>query len=485
MPRNASPNSTVSADRVFGAEFSNPSRSQPSRRPQGLDFDELMELTNSSSSPSEPLSTPANSFISTKEALPRADVVVAGALAVDFSCDYAPFTTATSQTDPLPHTSNPAVITQTLGGVAHNIAKAVHLLGTPVRLHSAVGDDLSGRAALAQLREEGMSVSGIETLPAPSRTAQYVAVNNANKDLTLAMADMSILETIPKDTVSELASSLFLEKPLFPRDEAIQEVFVADANWSSEALHNLLGAVCYPATTATTIFEPVSTAKALRIFPPKHFPSIARSVFPQRLADIITPNNHELIALHDFALSSSYFELLEWFKVIDALGIPSSGLRVPLAVAVGSELVDEGIPQMAIKLLPFLPTILTKLGSRGVLMVKLLRAGAPELQDDSERQYVLARNMSADSNSAPSGDVDVRRQVGGLYVRLFPVDKVLRAEEVVSVNGIGDTFCGALASGLSKGRRVQDVVAFAQRAAGLSLQSRESVSPALRGLQWS
>jgi pseudouridine-5'-phosphate glycosidase/pseudouridine kinase len=420
--------------------------------------------------------------MSTDEALSKADVVVAGALAVDFSCDYAPFTTSTSQTDPLPHTSNPAVITQTLGGVAHNIAKTVHLLGTPVRLHSAVGDDLSGRAALAQLRAEGMSVSGIKTLPAPSRTAQYIAVNNANKDLALAMADMSILEKVSKDTVSELASSLFLEQDLW--NETRPRVFVADANWSPEALHNLLGAVCYPAKTATTIFEPVSTAKALRIFPPKHFPSIARSIFPQRLADITTPNNHELIALHDFALSSSYFELPEWFKVIDALGIPSSGLRVPLAVAVGSELVDQGIPQMAIKLLPFLPTILTKLGPQGVLMVKLLRTGAPELQNDSERQYVLARNMSADSTSAPTGETDVGSQVGGLYVRLFPVEKVLRAEEVVSVNGIGDTFCGALASGLSKGRRVQDVVAFAQRAAGLSLQSRESVSPALKGLRW-
>ena len=58
-----------------------------------------------------------------------------------------------------------------------------------MQLHSVVGNDLSGRAALGQLEAEGMSTGGIEVLPHPSRTAQYVAINNINKDLTLAMAD--------------------------------------------------------------------------------------------------------------------------------------------------------------------------------------------------------------------------------------------------------------------------------------------------------
>jgi pseudouridine-5'-phosphate glycosidase/pseudouridine kinase len=327
-----------------------------------------------------------------------------------------------------------------------------------VRLHSAVGDDLSGRAALAQLRDEGMEVSGIETLPVPSRTAQYVAVNNANKDLSLAMADMSILETLPEATVQKLASGLF--------GEGRPKVFVADANWSPDALHTLLGAARN--AQSTTIFEPVSTAKALRIFLAPL--SSSASVFPHPLADIITPNNHELVALHDYALGEALFETAGWFAVIDALGIPSTGLRVPLAITVGGELVDQGIPQQAIKLLPFFPTILTKLGPRGVLMTKLLTSDAPELHDESERQFVLSRNMSAG------------KEIGGLYIRFFPVEKVLKSEEVISVNGIGDTFCGALASRLAKGERVQDVVGFAQRAAGESLKSRESVSPRLRGM---
>ncbi|KAI4671455.1 uncharacterized protein J4E88_009120 [Alternaria novae-zelandiae] len=382
---------------------------------------------------------------------------------------------AQGQTEPLPHTSNPAVITQTLGGVAHNIAKASHLLGSFVHLHSAVGDDLSGRAALSQLQSEGMPTTGIETLPAPSRTAQYVAINNTNKDLALAMADMSILETIPIETIQELATSIFTTTS--PRPKA----FVTDANWSSPALHTWLQAARHPDTT--TIFEPVSTAKSLRIFPSTSSTTATQSIYPTPLVDIITPNTYELTALHDYAAQSTLFESPEWFGVIDALGIPNGGLRVPLAVTVGSELVDQGIPQQTIKLLPFFPTILTKLGSKGVLMTKLLANDAEELYDERERGYVLARNMSASAGSAGGDGKEKGKGVGGLYIRLFPVEKVLQPNEVVSVNGIGDTFCGAVAHGLGRGMRVKDVVGFAQRAAGESLRSREAVGEGLRGLR--
>lgn len=311
-----------------------------------------------------------------------------------------------------------------------------------------------------------MLVNGIETLPAPARTAQYVAINNANKDLALAMADMSILENVPDDVINGLA--LTVSNASSPQPS----VFIADANWSSTALHTWLQAARHPSTT--TIFEPVSTAKALRVFPPTSSSSKTTPfVFPRPLADIITPNTYELTAIHDYALSSSLFDSPEWFAVIDALGIPSTGLRVPLAYMTNSDLVDQGVPQQAIKLLPFFPTILTKLGPQGVLLTKLLSSNAEELHNDEERKYVLARNMTGNDNAG----------VGGLYVRLFPPERVLPAEEVVSVNGIGDTFCGALAVGLAGAKKVQNVVDFAQKAAGLSLRSRESVSPELKGLR--
>jgi pseudouridine-5'-phosphate glycosidase/pseudouridine kinase len=305
-----------------------------------------------------------------------------------------------------------------------------------------------------------MATRGISILPAPARTAQYVAVNNAHKDLALAMADMSILETIPQATVSELVSQVMQSSPT---------VFVADGNWSSENLYIWLQAARHASTT--TIFEPVSTAKAIRIYPTDTQALFAQSLAERPLADIITPNNHELVALHDSAHQASYFEHPAWFSVIDALGIPPSGLRVPLAIATSSDIVDQGIPQQAIKLLPFFPTILTKLGPQGVLMVKLLEASAPELHDDAQRQFVLARNMTG------------HEKIGGLYVRLFPPEVVLSPEDIVSVNGIGDTFCGVLAVGLAAGNKVQNIIDFAQRAASLSLRSSESVSPELKTLK--
>ena len=112
-------------------------------------------------------------------------------------------------------------------------------------------------------------------------------------------------------------------------------------------------------------------------------------------------------------------------------------------------------------------------------MTKLLPSNAQELYDDAERPYILARNANAGDDALQGGPPGV----GGLYVRLFPPERVLAPEEVVSVNGIGDTFCGAVAVGIARGKRVQDVVGFAQRAAGLSLRSKESVSAELRGLR--
>jgi pseudouridine-5'-phosphate glycosidase/pseudouridine kinase len=305
-----------------------------------------------------------------------------------------------------------------------------------------------------------MSTDGIEVLSQPCRTAQYVAINNTNKDLALAMADMKILETVPSPTKTRMLHKISASPP---------KLLVLDANFDSDTLHEYL-IIGRSSPTTTTIFEPVSTAKALRIFPSKPDHNTSHP-FPHLIADIITPNELELTALHNHAYSLGLFDHPIWFATIDALGIPPSGLRVPLAITTTPAIVDAGIPQQAIKLLPFFPTILTKLGPQGVLLTRILKADDPVLTSADESQYVLSRCKTGD------------HKIGGLYVRLFPTDKILRDEEVVSVNGIGDTFLGALAAGLVQGRRIQDVIPFAQKAATLSLRSKESVSPELKSLK--
>lgn len=102
-----------------------------------------------------------------------ADVLVAGSLAIDLSCDYSPFGSELAQVAPVPHTSNPAIIGQSLGGVGHNVAVAASYVGSDVIFCSVVADDLSGRAALASLTKEGLTNTGIQVLPQRQEHGQH------------------------------------------------------------------------------------------------------------------------------------------------------------------------------------------------------------------------------------------------------------------------------------------------------------------------
>lgn len=407
---------------------------------------------------------------------PKVDILVAGALAVDYACNFSPIPGTSSSGSPSLETSNPAMISQTLGGVAHNIAKAAHLLGASVQLCSIVGDDLPGRTTIQQLESEGMTTSGIATLSddKDARTAQYVAINDTNKDLVLAMADMSILERNPSALKDRWTAQINQAQPKW---------VIVDANWDPDMLSFWFSAA--KATGARTAFEPVSTAKSTRLFtlPPSttkisSFSNIKEasdslSVFPHSTIDIATPNALELASMHAAARASGLFDRRDWWATIDSMGIPSSGARTRFERITTPDLTDLGVPQQSIQLLPFLPCILTKLGKDGVLLCMLLHKDDPRLQCRESEKHIIARSKFEDPESA----------VGGVYLRLFRPEEVLGSEEVVSVNGVGDTFLGALAARLARGdERVEDVVGFAQRAAVLSLQSVEAVSPELSRL---
>ena len=67
-------------------------------------------------------------------------------------------------------------------------------------------------------------------------------------------------------------------------------------------------------------------------------------------------------------------------------------------------------------------------------------------------------------------------------MRHFPAVEVV--EDVVSVNGVGDTFLGVLVAGLAKGLTLDErLIETAQRGAVMTLRSKESVSPTLGLLQ--
>ncbi|KAI9880014.1 MAG: hypothetical protein M1830_005933 [Pleopsidium flavum] len=390
------------------------------------------------------------------------DILVAGSLAVDFSCDYTPLRSSTGHAPQL-STSNPAAISQTTGGVGYNIAVAAQQMRASVRLCSVVADDLCGRAALATMNERGMQTGGITILAkdVDARTAQYIAVNDAKKDLMLAMADMRILE---------ISADLFLER-LKPQIQDCKPTWlVVDANWEHDTLKSWI--IAAKASKAKVALEPVSAAKAARIFTrTPNLEEVLRAT-PGHTIDIATPNSIELAAMHTAAREADLFERLDWWKIIDSMGMPPTGSRHKLVAATNNELVDQGVPQQSIQLLPFIPCILTKLGPGGVLMTQLLRPGDERLTSTASAPYILSR--SHDGNSV----------VGGIYMRLFPPAEIVPNEEVVSVNGVGDTFLGIIVAGLATGRvDIEELVNIAQRGSIRTLRSKEAVSPDLAMLR--
>ncbi|CAK4025250.1 hypothetical protein DOTSEDRAFT_54669 [Lecanosticta acicola] len=395
-----------------------------------------------------------------------ADVFVAGSLAVDLACDYEP-RSGTALSSPELHTSNPAQIAQSLGGVGSNVARAAHLMGASVRLCSAVGADLTGKAALEALTAAQMSISGIKVMSedSESRTSQYVAFNDKNKDLVLAMADMSILE---QASISSAFTDFWLPQLTQFRPSHL----VVDGNWPPDLLARWLEAG--KAIDAHVSFEPVSNVKSTGLFslPRDH----RLGVFPNPSIHLATPNSHELAAMYTAAREKDFFDRKDWWECINSFGIPDTGARVQLCLSTSSELVDQGIPQQSLQLLPFIPSICTKLGSQGVLLTQIIPAGDERLTNGDYAPYILSRNMSAETAD----------RIGGVYMRLFPRVEEIPSEAIVSVNGVGDTFIGTLIAGLSKrgkAARVEDLVDLAQRAAVLSLKSKGSVSPGLGTLR--
>ncbi|KAJ9488064.1 hypothetical protein VN97_g5247 [Penicillium thymicola] len=420
----------------------------------------------------EDIPKPASTEAPTTPTL-KADVVVAGSLAIDLSCDYTPFGDEPTQIAPVPHTSNPAIIGQSLGGVGHNVAVAANYVGSNVLFCSVVADDLSGRAALSTLEKEGLSTAGIQVLPAtPStRTAQYIAINDIKKDLLVAMADMGIVE-LPE---SQLDFDGFWE-PLLERTKP--NWVVVDANWRPEVMAKWSAVARKHG--ARVAFEPVSTAKSRRLFGSGANSTGAtigpNQTVPDNAISLACPNRLELAAMYTAARESSLFESAGWWHIINTMNMSPAGSRERLIAITSLSLVEEGLPQQTVQLLPFIPCIVTKLGGAGALLTQLLPPGDPRLTDPESAPYILSR-------ASPASDVPF----GGVYMRLFSPAAIIGADDIVSVNAAGDTLLGVVVAGLARDSsvRIEGVIHIAQEASRKTLASAGGVSKELvelRGL---
>ena len=407
--------------------------------------------------PPNTLAYPAQNRVSSNESV---KVVVAGSLAIDLSCDFVPLGSAAVSSQPQTHTSNPASISQSLGGVGQNVATTLHYLKASVRLCSSVANDIAGIAAIRMLAQRGLQTAGIQTMGAGSHTAQYIAVNDAQKNLVLAMADMNILEDVHGEFDDLWKPHLDACKPRW---------LVIDANWDSITLSKWFNAA--KAAGAKIVYEPVSVTKSKRIFSSPR--NAGLRVVPNHSINLSTPNASELSSMYDAASAAGLFDGEDWWRAIDAIGLSSSGSRGKLVSLTTAALVDQGVPQQSISLLPFIPCILITLGEHGVLMTQLLQPDDDRLTSPASAPYILSRSM------------DESGIIGGVYMRLFPPVERVYGDEIVSVNGVGDTFLGVLIAGLSKEKpkEIADLIDIAQKGSVMSLKSKETVSPQVATLE--
>lgn len=146
--------------------------------------------------------------------------------------------------------SNPGSVRMTPGGVGRNIAHNLSLLGLPVSLVAALGDDLIGRALSEACLALGLDLSHARILPG-AHSSTYLFVTGADGDMAVAISDMDVCEAL---TPEYLEAQL----PWLQRFRAV----VLDANLTEESL-DLLCRACRAPLYADT----VSAAKAPRLLP--------------------------------------------------------------------------------------------------------------------------------------------------------------------------------------------------------------------------
>ena len=172
------------------------------------------------------------------------------------------------------------------------------------------------------------------------------------------------------------------------------------------------------------MFEPTSAAKSTKIF---SSPSVL-GLFPNHSINIITPNTYELKAMYTAAQDSGFFDSQEWWTVLDSFKITSlfrqgaashyADVDVEILLKDMPYIMDTGSIQHAIRLLPYIPNILIKMGHRGVLSVRL----APKESDCATKE----------------GDTVKKLRLPGIHadvcVQHYPT---IKADKVVSVTGAG------------------------------------------------
>jgi pseudouridylate synthase / pseudouridine kinase len=165
---------------------------------------------------------PDNAAPSNTPAEAHADILVIGSMAVDLTCTLPNVSSDSLQL----HTSHPAKIHTSAGGVAHNVALAAsYASSNSVRLVTALGSDPEGAWLREYAQNAGLDVGFIS---GGTGTARYVAIHDKQGELVTAAADMRIIERLHD---SDLQREIHRAKPKW---------MAIDGNLSSSSIKTIL-----------------------------------------------------------------------------------------------------------------------------------------------------------------------------------------------------------------------------------------------------
>jgi pseudouridylate synthase / pseudouridine kinase len=229
--------------------------------------------------------------------------------------------------------------------------------------------------------------------------------------------------------------------------------------------------------------EPTSVVKSTSILPAISSALQSSKKFQSSPIKFASPNLLELAELYRCA-SAAPWELTAydyWWQTIDNFSIGAefrSSLERLARQSVGSNgktlsfLIDKGVAQMAINLLPFFQHLVIKCGDLGVLVTMRLPADKPtrwtEERSDAQQRQIVAHGRSEI-----------------VVLKHYPAH-ALDPQSIVNVTGAGDSLVGVILAALMQNptafnnRELLDgVIELAQSAAVKTLQSPLAVSPSL------
>lgn len=146
--------------------------------------------------------------------------------------------------------SNPGTVRLSLGGVGRNIAHNLRLLGCPVRMLTALGEDLYADRVEKDCARLGIDLGPAIRVPGGASSV-YLAIEGPEGDMELAICDDALARHVTPDYLAGQAEVL----------NGAAAVAV-DTNLSAEALA-WLGERC----TAPIFADPVSVTKAEKLRP--------------------------------------------------------------------------------------------------------------------------------------------------------------------------------------------------------------------------